>query len=68
MDDYVSAFQSFANQVKKGIVIFGDDEHLKNLHYNVPVTTYGLKDGNDYQAINIEQGPFGMHFDCKHNG
>lgn len=31
MDDYVSAFQSFANQVKKGIVIFGDDEHLKNL-------------------------------------
>lgn len=68
MDDYVSAFQSFANQVKKSIVIFGDDEHLKNLHYNVPVTTYGLKDGNDYQAIHIEQGPFGMHFDCKHNG
>lgn len=68
LDDYVSAFQSFANQVKKGIVIFGDDAHLKNLHYNVPVTTYGLKDGNDYQAIHIEQGPFGMHFDCKHNG
>ena len=45
MNDYVSAFQSFANQVKKSIVIFGDDEHLKNLHYDVPVTTYGLKDG-----------------------
>ena len=68
MDDYVSAFQSFANQVKKHIVIFGDDKHLKNMQYNVPVTTYGMEDGNDYQAVNIEQGPFGMHFDCKHNG
>ena len=27
-----------------------------------------MQDGNDYQAVNIEQGPFGMHFDCKHNG
>ena len=68
MDDYISAFQSFANQVKKHIVIFGDDPHLTKMHYHVPVTTYGMKDGNDYQAAHIEQGPFGMHFDCVHDG
>ena len=34
----------------------------------MPTVTYGLKDGNDYQAIHIEQGPFGMHFDVKHEG
>lgn len=68
MDDYVSAFQSFVDQVKKHVIVFGDDEHLKKLHYNVPVTTYGLKDNNDYQAVHVEQGPFGMHFDCRHDG
>lgn len=68
MNDYVSAFQSFVDQVKKHVIVFGDDDHLKKLHYSTPVTTYGLKDGNDYQAIHVEQGPFGMHFDCLHDG
>ena len=68
MDDYVSAFQQFADQVQKKIVYYGDDPWLPTLKYKVPTVTYGLKDGNDYQAIHIEQGPFGMHFDVKHEG
>lgn len=68
MEDYLDAFQSFVYQVKKGCVIFGDDPYLNKLDYKVPVTTYGCTDGNDYQAVNIEQGPFGMHFDCLYKG
>ncbi len=67
IDDYVSAFQSFADQVGKKIVYFGDDPYLPNLQYKVPAVSYGLKDGNDYQAIHLEQGPFGMHFDILHD-
>lgn len=68
MDDYISAFQSFVDQIKKKAVVFGDDPYLPKLDYKIPYVTYGLKDGNDYQAINIEQGDFGMHFDCLHDG
>lgn len=68
MDDYLDAFQSFVNQTKKHCIIFGDDPYLPHLKYSVPVTTYGLKDGNDYQAVHVEQGPFGMHFDCLYKG
>ena len=68
MDDYLDAFQSFVNQTKKHCVFFGDDPYLPKLSYPVPVTTYGLQEGNDYQAVNIEQGPFGMHFDCLYQG
>lgn len=68
MDDYVSAFQSFIDQVKKEVVIFGDDPYLPKLKYNIPYVTYGLKDGNDYQAVHVVQGSFGMHYDVLHKG
>lgn len=68
MDDYVLAFQQFAHQIKKGAVIFGDDSHLKTLDYKVPFVTYGMEDGNDYQAKNREQGDFGMKFDVFYKG
>ena len=68
IDDYVSAFQEFADQVGKKIVYFGDDPYLPKLDYKVPAISYGLKDGNDYQAIHIAQGSFGMHFDILHDG
>lgn len=32
MEDYRDAFETFANQVKKGIVLFGDDEEVRRLH------------------------------------
>lgn len=68
IEDYVQAFQEFANQVGKKIVYFGDDAYLPKLDYKVPAVSYGLKKGNDYQAIHIEQGSFGMHFDVLHHG
>ena len=68
MDDYLDAFQSFVNQVQKRVVICGDDPYLKKLHFPVAYTTYGLKDGNDFQAIHVEQGPKGTEYDVLHEG
>lgn len=63
MDDYLNAFETFANQVKKGIVLFGDDANVMKLHVDVDHLYYGLQDHNDVQAVNIKQGPDGMQFD-----
>lgn len=63
MQDYCQAFESFANQVKKGIILFGDDENIRKLHVNVPHLYYGLHDENDIQAVNIQENQNGMEFD-----
>lgn len=63
MDDYISAFQSFADQIKKEAVICGDDPYLKDLHYSCAHVSYGLNDGNDYQAKNVSQSPEGIVYD-----
>ncbi len=68
MEDYVSAFQSFADQVKKLAVICGDDQHLVRLHYSCPYVTYGLKDGCDYQAVNVQDDEHGISFDVRKDG
>lgn len=68
LDDYISAFQSFVNQVKKRCVIFGDDPYLKDLHYSTPVTTYGLKEGNDYRGINLVEDENGSSLSVEKNG
>lgn len=68
IDDYVSAFQEFADQVGKKIIYFGDDPYLPKLNYKVAAISYGMQEGNDYQAIHVEQGSFGMHFDVFHQG
>lgn len=68
MDDYVAAFQSFADQIGKLAVVCGDDEHLMQLHYSCPRVTYGLKDGCDYQAVNVTDDAAGISFDVKKGG
>lgn len=68
LDDYISAFQQFASQIKKAAVIFGDDPYLKDLDYPCKVITYGLQEGNDYQAVNVKQGHDGMEYDILFKG
>lgn len=68
LNDYIDAFQTFASQIKKGAVIFGDDPYLKDLTYPVPVYTYGEQDGNDYQAVHIVMNTEGMEYDVLHQG
>lgn len=63
MEDYCAAFETFANQIQKGIVLFGDDIFVRSLHVTTPHLYYGLEDHNDVQAINIIQNENGMQFD-----
>lgn len=63
IDDVFSAFQSMANQVKKGIFAYGDDSYLRKLKVDIPVYYYGVNDDDDIQAKNIERTTKGSSFD-----
>ncbi|WLV23817.1 UDP-N-acetylmuramate--L-alanine ligase [Aciduricibacillus chroicocephali] len=63
IDDVFSAFQSMADQVKKGIIACGDDEQLQQITAKVPVVYYGFGQGNDFQAQNVHETAEGTEFD-----
>lgn len=63
LEDYCLAFTTFANQVKKAIVLFGDDEIVRSLQVTTPHVYYGLGEHNDVQAKNVIQNQEGMSFD-----
>lgn len=68
IDDVAEAFDSFALQTKKRVIACGDDHLLRKMKSEVPVTFYGLKDGNDVQARNIIKNTEGSTFDAYVNG
>lgn len=68
MNDYCNAFETFANQVKKGIVLFGDDEAVRSLDVHIDHLYYGLQDHNDVQAVHVVQNEDGMKFDVLYHG
>src|SRR5699024_2763241 len=61
--DVIDAFQAMANQVKKGIIACGEDEHLQQLQTKVPIIYYGFSSANDFQALNIKETSTGTQFD-----
>src|SRR5699024_9035729 len=63
IDDVFDAFQSMADQVKKGIIACGEDEHLQHIQTKVPIIYYGFSETNDFQANNITETPAGTKFD-----
>lgn len=63
IEDVYTAFQSLAEQVKKGIFAYGDDAFLRKIKANVPVYYYGVNDNDDFQAINIKRTTQGSEFD-----
>lgn len=68
IDDVASAFQEMANNVKKAIIAWGDDEHLRNLKVDVPIYYYGLSKNDDVYADNIQITENGTQFDVYING
>ncbi|WP_145422037.1 UDP-N-acetylmuramate--L-alanine ligase [Staphylococcus hominis] len=68
IDDVGSAFQEMANNVKKAIIAWGDDEHLRNLKADVPIYYYGLSKNDDVYADNIQITENGTQFDVYING
>ncbi|MFD2630488.1 UDP-N-acetylmuramate--L-alanine ligase [Oceanobacillus kapialis] len=63
IDDVFEAFQSMADQVKKGIIACGDDEQLQQIQAKVPVVYYGFAATNDFQAQNVVEDSTGTTFD-----
>ncbi len=68
IDDVASAFQEMANNVKKAIIAWGDDEHLRDLKADVPIYYYGLSKNDDVYADNIQITENGTQFDVYING
>ncbi|TPR40148.1 UDP-N-acetylmuramate--L-alanine ligase [Apilactobacillus micheneri] len=68
IDDVRSAFQTFANQTKKGIFAWGDDKNLRKLTANVPIYYYGTGENDDFRATNITRSTSGSSFDVEYHG
>ena len=68
IEDVAEAFDSFALQTSKRVIACGDDELLQELESTVPVTYYGLNDGNDVQARNVVKDTSGSAFDVYIDG
>ena len=65
--DYRSAYEEFVKQVKKGIVLYGDDPEARKLTIDVPHYWYGVNEDDDIQAVNVEERNDGMDFDVYFN-
>ncbi|MFS0673113.1 UDP-N-acetylmuramate--L-alanine ligase [Ornithinibacillus sp. 179-J 7C1 HS] len=63
INDVFDAFQSMADNVKKGIIACGDDEKLQQIQAKVPVVYYGFLPSNDFQAQNVRETEKGTEFD-----
>ncbi|MBO6046341.1 MAG: UDP-N-acetylmuramate--alanine ligase, partial [Erysipelotrichaceae bacterium] len=68
MDQYLKSFETYANQAKKEVVIWGDDPHLPHLNYTKPVVKFGLKESNDIRAVNVINNKDGLSFDVYAHG
>ncbi|MGR3741591.1 UDP-N-acetylmuramate--L-alanine ligase [Companilactobacillus sp. DQM5] len=68
IDDVVDAFESEARKVKKAIFAWGDDPYLRKIKADVPIYYYGLKETDDFQAVNITRTTTGSAFDVLHGG
>jgi UDP-N-acetylmuramate--alanine ligase len=65
LNDVISAFNSLAEKLPEDghLVIWADDPSRNQISTKAQVTTYGLSEGADVQAINIVYDNSGCHFD-----
>lgn len=67
--DYRSAYEEFAKNVTKAMVIFGEDKEARKLDLgDTKVYWYGLEENDDIQAINVDERSDGMDFDVLFQG
>lgn len=64
MEDYLDAFETFANQAKCGVALFGDEENTHKLNVKTKHMFYGISEDNDVYAKNIVEDTNGVSFDC----
>lgn len=68
IEQYEKSFETFANQTKDTVIIWGDDPHLPHLHYTSRVLKFGIGQNNDVVAKNIIDNDHGLSFDVYIHG
>ncbi len=64
IEAYLDSFQTFVNQIKKGIVVCWDDLNVRKLDYSgLDLFTYGIDSEARIKAINIVESREGSQFD-----
>ncbi len=61
--DVRDAFETLANQTKKCIFAWGDDQNLRQLKTTTPIHYYGLNDTDEFHVKNIKRTVKGSTFD-----
>lgn len=62
-EDYALAYEQFSKQVKKGLILFGDDSKVRALNIEKTHYYYGENPDNDVRAVNIFEAVDHMRFD-----
>ena len=63
LERYIQSFEQFAKQVKKTVIVWGDDPNIKKIHFEKRVLRFGLGENNDVRAVNVLETPQGLSFD-----
>ncbi|GBG96524.1 UDP-N-acetylmuramate--L-alanine ligase [Lactococcus termiticola] len=68
IDDVAAAFQDYAQNIQKGIFVYGEDPYLRKITAPAPIFYYGFEDNDDYQAKNLVRSTRGSSFDAYFRG
>lgn len=68
IDDVVDAYSSYANNASKLVIANGDDPNVRKMKLKKDIVYFGLNDGNDVRATNIEYNKDGVIFDVNGYG
>lgn len=63
IQDIINTFEQFANQTKKGLIVCGDNENIRKIHFDKEVIFYGFREDNDVIAKNVILTKEGSSFD-----
>ncbi|MDQ0222227.1 UDP-N-acetylmuramate--L-alanine ligase [Streptococcus moroccensis] len=62
LEDVCNAFDDYAKQITKGLFVYGEDEHLRQITASAPIYYYGFSEENHYVAYDMERSTSGSRF------
>lgn len=68
INDVIDAYTSYANNATKKIIAYGDDPYTRQMKVTKPIIFYGLEEGNDITATNVNYHSKGISFDIDSYG
>lgn len=63
IDDIIHTFEQFAKNTKDLLVVCGDNENIRKMHFDQKVIFYGFEQDNDFIAKNVTVTKKGSSFD-----